>query len=340
MAEPVLRRGAREDTEQICALLRRCFPDNPKGRREVYDWQYWDNPFGPPSVWVWADGERIVGHYGAVAYPARLAGRPGVLGIGIDAAVDPDHQGRRLFGRLADALYTRALAEGMDAMVGYPNDNSVRGATSQGWHELGLLRASVLPLRPQWLARRTGVPAPVVAPALALLGRRSRVAAGAEQTRQTGSVEDADDLWAQVSHELHSGVVRDARWLRWRYLDRPGPTPYRVFEARRDGRTTALAVTTEQEQQGGTFTYLLELLATDDRAARAVVGRVAADSPGSDGLVLATLRGTALARRAVRAGLLPVPQRLEDKRLHFGVMRGGPELHQGWSLAWGDLDHL
>ena len=56
MAEPVLRRGVRADTDAICALLRRAFPDNAKGRREVLDWQYWDNPFGPPTVHVWYDG--------------------------------------------------------------------------------------------------------------------------------------------------------------------------------------------------------------------------------------------------------------------------------------------
>lgn len=341
MGELLLRRGTRRDTEAICALLRRAFPDNAKGRPEVLAWQYWDNPFGAPTVWLWEDDGRVVGHYAVVPYPARVAGRPALLGIGIDAAVDPQYQGRKLFGPLTSALYAAALADGMAAIVCYPNDNSVRGIARQGWHELGLLRTSLLPLRADWYARRTGVPAPLLAPAVALAGRRTRAAASRLATREVAQVpDDADELWAQVEPALVSGVVRDGRWLRWRYADRPGPSPYRVFEARRDGRLQALAVTTEQAQRGGTFTYLLELLSSDDAAARAVVGRVAADTPGSAGVLVATLPGTPLARRARGAGLLPVPARLEEKPLHFGVVSDDPRLHGGWSLGWGDLDHL
>jgi hypothetical protein len=81
----------------------------------------------------------------------------------------------------------------------------------------------------------------------------------------------------------------------------------------------ALAVTTEQEQAGRDV-HLLELRAADDVAARAVVACVAGASPGSSGVLVATLPGTPLARRASAAGLLPVPRRLEDQQLHVGVV--------------------
>ena len=341
MADPVLRRAVREDTEAICALLRRAFPENAKGRPEVLDWQYWDNPFGPPTVYVWEDEGRVVGHYAVVAYPARLDGRPARIGIGIDAAIDPGHQGRGLFGPLSAALYEQARADGAGAVVCYPNDNSVRGIARQGWQELGQLRTWLLPLRPQWFAERTGVPAPLLAPAVAALRRWPRRGTRGHESRETPGVpDDADALWARLEPGLRSGVVRDAAWLRWRYLDRPPPSPYRWFEARRSGELRALAVTTEQQQRGGTFTYLLELLAADDTAARAVVAAVAAASPAAAGVLVATLPGTPLARRAAAAGMLPVPQRLEEKQLHFGVVDPSPVLRSGWSLGWGDLDHL
>ena len=341
MPEPVLRRGVRADVDGVCALLRRTFPDNAKGRPEVLTWQYWDNPFGAPVVWLWEDAGRVVGHYAVVAYQGMVGARPGRIGIGIDAAVDPDYQGRRLFGPMAAALYEHALAGGFDVIVCYPNEHSVRGVARQGYRELGLLRTRLLPLQPEWFARRTGLPAPVLAPAVAVLRARARRGLGSVQTAEVDAVPpDADLLWAQLEPEVVSGVVRDGAWLRWRYVDRPGPSPYRIFTARRDGELRGLAVTTEQQQHGATFTYLLELLAVDDRAARAVVDAVARASPGSAGVLSATLPGTALARRAAAAGLLPVPQRLEEKQLHFGIVGDAPGLQAGWSLGWGDLDHL
>lgn len=342
MPEPVLRRGTREDADGICALLRRAFPDNPKGRREVLDWQYWDNPFGEPVVWVWQDGDRVVGHYTVVPYPARVGGRPARLGIGIDAAVDPAHQGRQLFGPLARSMYDDALASGVAAVVCYPNDNSVRGIARQGWTELGQLRTHLLPLRADWYARRTGAPAALLRPLVRLAGRRARDRRDHDCREVTGEdlLAGADGLWQQSADATVNGVVRDAAWLRWRYLERPGRSPYRCWTAHRSGELRALAVTTEREQQGAPFTYLMELLAVDPESASALVARVAAGSPGCAGIVVATLPGTALSRTATAAGLRVVPRRFEDKPLHFGVVDPAPEQRTGWSLGWGDLDHL
>jgi predicted N-acetyltransferase YhbS len=341
MPDPVLRRATRQDTPGICALLRRAFPDNAKARPEILDWQYWDNPFGQPTVLVWDDAGRIAGHYAVVTYPAVLDGRPGRLGIGIDAAVDPDYQGRQLFGPLARELYQQATAGGHDAVVCYPNDNSVRGIARQGWQELGLLRTRILPLRPGWYASRTGIPAPLLAPPVAALRLRARRGTAGHQAREIDRPPtDADALWTLAGSGTVNGVIRDGAWLQWRYADRPGPSPYRWFEARREGAPRALAVTTEQQQRGGTFTYLLELIAAEPAAARAVVAEVAQASPESAGVLLATLPGTTPARLAAAAGLLPVPARLEEKQLHFGLVDPVPELRTGWSLGWGDLDHL
>lgn len=341
MPDPVLRRATRQDTPGICALLRRAFPDNAKARPDILDWQYWDNPFGPPTVLVWDDTGRIAGHYAVVTYPALLGGRPGRLGIGIDAAVDPDYQGRQLFGPLARELYRQATADGHDAIVGYPNDNSVRGVARQGMEELGRLRSRILPLRPSWYARRTGAPAPLLTPAIAALRLWARRGTAGHQAREIdGPPTDADVLWALAGRGTTNGVVRDRAWLQWRYADRPGPSPYRWFEARRGGALRALAVTCEQRQRGGTFTYLLELIAADRAAARAAVAHTAEHSPGSDGILHATLPNTPPAQLAAAAGLLQVPSRMEEKQLHFGVVDALPDQRNGWSLGWGDLDHL
>ena len=342
MSEPVLRKGTRDDAEGICALLRRAFPDNAKGQRDVLDWQYWDNPFGPPTVWLWQDQDRVVGHYSVVPYPARISGRPARLGIGIDAAVDPDYQGRQLFGPLARSLYADALAHDAQAVVCYPNENSVRGIARQGWVELGQLRTHLLPLRPEWYAQRVGVPAAVLRPLVQLAALRVRGRSDHECRQVAGAdlLDGADALWQRQERDLVHGVTRDAAWLRWRYLDRPGASPYRCWTARRAGELRALAVTTEREQQGAPFTYLMELIADDAAAARALVGRIALESGDSTGIVVATLPGTPLSATATAAGLRLVPRRFEDKPLHFGVVHPQPAQRSGWSLGWGDLDHL
>lgn len=216
----------------------------------------------------------------------------------------------------------------------------MRGISRQGWHEVGLLRSHLLPLRPQWFAARLRVPAPVLAPVVALAARR---------TVGTRTATSARRWPTSATSPTPSGRCSTARRTRaWSATppgcggdrDRPGDGAYRYVVARRDGELRGLAVATEREQRGGRFTYLLELLVSDERAARAVVSRVAAGAEGSAGVLVATMPGTPLARRARAAGLRQLPQRLEEKQLHFGVVGGDPALRSGWSLGWGDLDHL
>lgn len=330
----LLRRGTLDDAPRIAALLRRSFPDNPKGDLDVLLWQYWQSPFGPPVVWLWEDRGEVVGHYTVIRYAGRLDGRPATLGVGVDAAVDPAYQGRRLFGPMAARLYADSADQGIAAVLCYPNDSSVRGIGRVGWRELGLLRTHLLPLEPAWFARRLHLPGPVVGAVLPLLRRRAP--AGIQVQEDAAPDPRADGLWRQREATVGSGVVRDLAWLTWRYVQRPGGG-YRYFAAQREGVLVGVAVTTERAQGGGRFAYLLELVAGNGRVARALVAAVARSSPGCAGLVLATLPGSDLSRRARQAGLHRVPPRLEDKQLHVGTV--GP-CSSRWSLQWGDLDHL
>jgi predicted N-acetyltransferase YhbS len=342
MSEPVLREATEADIPAICEMFRRTFPDNAKGDEAILRWQYWENPYGPPVAWVWSDGPKIVGHYTCIRYAAKVDGLPAQVGMGIDASVDPDYQGRRLFNPLATKLYEETGKHGMPYTLGYPNENSVRGLARAGWQELGLLRTHLLMLDAAWYAKRVGVPRVFMSAArFALRARKPR---GFYVTSETPAPDaDINELWDALEPAVLNGVIRDSTWFNWRYVQRPSAA-YRFFSARRDGHLVGVAVTTQREQRGGMFTYLLEFLAVDDDAARSLVQLVARSAGRSVGLVLATLPGTSTSRLAIAAGLRLVPARFEEKALHFGVVDNdgshGDLTHTQWTLGWGDLDHI
>ncbi len=155
---------------------------------------------------------------------------------------------------------------------------------------------------------------------------------------------EVDAVWRALEPAVRNGVVRDFAWFEWRYARRPGPAVYRYFAARHRGRLCGVAVTTTRPQQGADFVYLLELLATSPAAARALVGAVADDPRGAAGIVLATLPATSTSDLARRGGLRMVPDRFEEKPLHFGVVDNtktrGDQRGERWTLGWGDLDHV
>jgi hypothetical protein len=342
MTEPILRTASEADVAAVCDLMRRTFPDNAKADEATLRWQYWENPYGPAVEWVWEDGDLIVGHFACIRYAAKVDGQVATVGLAIDAAIDPDYQGRRLFGPLGTKLFEDTGAHGIPFTMSYPNEKSVRGLVRAGWQELGVLRTHLLMLDSAWYAKRLHVPRLVTSAARTAL--RAKPPRGTYVTAETTAPDpDVDELWQVIEPAVRNGVIRDSAWFTWRYTRCP-TTPYRFFSTRRDGRLVGVAVTTEREQRGAMFTFLLEFLAVDADAARSLVQIVARNATGSVGLLLATLPRTSTSNLATAAGLRRVPARFEEKALHFGVVdhtRSGRDLtRMPWTLGWGDLDHI
>jgi hypothetical protein len=337
-----LRRAGRDDDPALRRLNEASFPANPKARADITEWQYWANPFGDTVALVWDDAGQIVAQYVAYCVPGVLDGRPATLTIGVDAAVDPAYQGRRLFTPLSVALY-RATTDGDTPLIAYPNEQSVRGIARAGWREVANLRVRLLPTDDRWLADRLHLPAP-----LAGALRRTatwRPGGGPHDVAIVDDVPDAvDGLWSRLAHHHPWGIAKHAAWWRWRYADHPD-RPYRYLVASQGGTVRAVAATRTRDDLGGRFHCLLELLA-DDRAAAAALVRAVADGAlgPADGVALTAVARSRLDRLAAGAGMLAPPKRMLDRPIHFGVVPH-PTLVPDptavpWSTSWGDLDHI
>lgn len=84
-----------EDAVSLHKLLAAELPDIPADHQRWLarrNWQYRDNPFRQdrPAGWVLVDGDRVVGHLGAVYVPVIAAGRSAVGVIGADYVVSQD----------------------------------------------------------------------------------------------------------------------------------------------------------------------------------------------------------------------------------------------------------
>lgn len=338
--DPVLRAAGPDDDDAIRECIAAAFPHNPKAAADIYDWQYRANPFGETISWVWDDGDRIAAHYGAFAMPALLDGRPGLVANAVDAAVHPDHQGRGLFSPLARALYDDCAAHGMPVALCFAtNDIALRGVAKAGWVEVAQLRALVTAFDGDWLAQRFHLPRPL---ARAARAGAFRLGSGPVATQVIGPPEGLDELWHTVAAPVRWGMVRDAAWWNWRYGE--APIGYGFLEVRDRDRLLGAAVVREQERFGGRFAYVLELLAVDSSAARALLRGVRQALPHVVGAVTLVVEGSVQASIARQAGLRPLPRRLEPHPARFGTVDidgSHPGAASGqWHLGWGDLDHV
>jgi GNAT superfamily N-acetyltransferase len=337
-----LRTAGPDEDAALRQLNDLAFPDNPKARATLPAWQWWGNPFGDTLAWVWEDDGQIVGQYVAFFAPGLLHGRPARLTLGVDAAIHPDYQGRRLFTPLARALYDDCNRH--DApLIAYPNEQSVRGIARAGWVQVAQQRLRVSATDPAWLAHRFHVPR-VLARAARAAAFRTSAPRGLTVATVPEPPGDLDDLWQAIAREHPNGIARTAAWWRWRYLDHPEQR-YGYLEVRDGGRLVGATVARIREELGGRFLCLLELMAVDERAARAIVAAVTDGALGpADGVVLTAVPGSRSDHLAGAGGLRPLPTRLNPKPVYIGVV-AHPTLVPDptalrWSTAWGDLDHI
>lgn len=307
------RVGVASDRDAIIRLFREAY-SRPLGP-SVWDWRFGRNPAGRGMIELAWDGSILAGHYAVSPVRMRIRGKDALAGLSGTTMTHASHRGLGLFPALARRTYARARRAGHVLVMGFPNKNSHRGLVRDlGWkdiHEVSKFSARVSAIG------RTGHDSGIVE--LTHFDRRF------------------DPLWDEVKDDCPISVVRDRRYLQWRYVDNPGDQ-YRIF-ACEDRRTIAgYAVLKRYEKE----LHIVDILSRDaDTGVRLV--RRAATVAAEQGLrVLSTWLnpGLELHRELERLGFQP-----GAPVTYFCVLPLAPEAgmraardYRNWYLTMGDSD--
>lgn len=201
------RAYAAGDEQQILDLFARCFPHAPR-RIEHFRWKYLHDPFGSERISLTFSDGKLVGHYAGYAVPFFAYGKD-VLAHQIgdtmtDVAIR--HIGRgptSILGRTALDFYSR-FCEGKIAFNYGFNVGNIQKIS------LRFLRSD----RVEPVTYRIASPPPAIR-------RVERWMRGYQLALVRHTTPEWDALFARVASEYRFLVRRDARYVRWRYLDRP-----------------------------------------------------------------------------------------------------------------------
>jgi len=203
---------------------------NVAGQAAKFDWFYMDGEAGSPivSLLVHAESGRRVGIAAAGPRRASWNGRVVHIGVLVDLAVVPEH--RSLFpAMLLQRSLQQSVPGSLAALYGFPNPRAAPVFARVGYSKTLDVRRFVRVLRSRvYLRRRVpGWAAALVARPLDLAislwaGRR---APEPERFKAAWSSEveaRVDALWEDAEHGNGPILVRDARFLRWRFDRMPG----------------------------------------------------------------------------------------------------------------------
>lgn len=111
------------------ALLANVFPSTDRYSFEYLHWQYGQNPDGEAIGFDAYAEDEIAAHYVTLPIQATICGKHARGVLSLNTATHPNHQGKGLFTRLAEATYSLARELGAQFVVGVANANSTPGFT-------------------------------------------------------------------------------------------------------------------------------------------------------------------------------------------------------------------
>lgn len=236
-ADPVTPPGYRcepadlaRDREEILSIWRGNL-GNETSLAAKYDWFYTNSEAGSPvaSLLCHAGSGRHVGFAAAGPRRATWNGRDVRIGVLVDMAVAPEH--RSLFPAL---LLQRSLQQSVPgelaALYGFPNPKAAPVFARVGYTKtlevprlVRVLRSGTYLRRymPGWAAGLLSYPVDLLMTAWDCMRGGGR--AGLQASWRKDADPRADALWSEAQHGAGPIMVRDTRFLRWRFDQKPGP---------------------------------------------------------------------------------------------------------------------
>lgn len=258
-----------EDKAGALALMKDVAGHEPD--TAMWEWYIEHNPYGANLGWVADDHGRIAGKYGMIPMELQIKGKRMPVAQAVEIMTHPDYRRQGMFTVMGETVFAELPATGFQLAIGFPNDAARPGHQKIGWKEVGWISAAMRPIRSGVMTGRL-IKNPVLARLAGVAGDvwmklaydwRKPAGLDKVQTKQIGSFEQRfDDLWQRVSSRYTVSLVRDARYLNWRYVAGPYHYIKRSFEM--DGRLVGASVVRVLPRGGATEGHICDLILEDD----------------------------------------------------------------------------
>ena len=179
-----------------------------------------------------------------------------------DTLTGEKHRGKGLFIKLAKKLEEEERAKNAALVFGFPNENSVHGFVKKlGFTYFGEVPFLIKPIRTSYFFKMIFKRAPgneninceIEAPSAISLKNNCRL----KSISSFG--EDYNCLWQKASSKIKIGVNRDAKYMNWRYIEKPGES-YLRYGFYKNDELKGVVIFTLKNKHHGKIGYLMELL--------------------------------------------------------------------------------
>lgn len=248
-------------------------------------WEYKNNPYGFLAV-VAQNDKRIVGHMGLFFFRLKVGERIILGSQACDLGIHPDFRGKGIFLAIGRALMKGAGEKGVCLTYGFPNRPAYFGHLKYGWFDVARIPVLInffntytaLGNRIYEKHRELKMIDPLIRESARFADyyfsrARDRKPWSIDnlETHEISCVDERiDEFWERVSKGNGIMVVRDQRYLKWRFFDRPD-FRYHVIIAEKNDNIEGYIVFSAEESKNGKVGHIDDALASSKEVAQNLI---------------------------------------------------------------------
>jgi predicted N-acetyltransferase YhbS len=321
-------------------------------------WKFESSPLQPARIYLAESEGMIVGLRIFTYREVKVLNDVRLSVLAVDGMVHPDFRRRGIWSALVREGLRRLRAEGIHLALCFvgPHRHTYAGFCKLGWSDVGSIPLLAKPLRLGGFLSRYVRSQRVQSSA----NRFSRFLAGTHRSKRSPKVSGLsiegiqsfdgrfDRLWEEVSRQAMVSLVRDQKYLNYRYRDRPGET-YAQFAACRGEDLEGYIVVRRSLQMFDLSIGLIMDMGTTGGTdvALSLVNEAVRylDEQEVDAIGCLMMKHSPYYGVLRRAGFLPVPARFNPRDYH-PVVEADPSRfpsavmrdRSNWYFTWGDFD--
>jgi hypothetical protein len=351
------------DEDNIIPLFEKVY-GRLMGKTESYQhwrWEFLENPVKPVSIMLAWHRQRLIGHYAVNPLRAWVLGQELLVSLSLDTMTDKDYEKKGIFSNTAKCLYDQIVSNGVSFVFGFPNAQSIGGFLKRlGWHILSPVAIYICPLdvgpfmKSKTKSDYLGLAASKISrPTLRILVKyasKKYYNDNIEVRKEDKFGSWSDELWLRCRNQHALWIVRDLKYLSWRYDMRP-ESNNEIFTAWFNSNIAGYVITTSQTRNEGRVSFILDMLAdvnvngTIEALLKAVIN---SSIKNNDAMISALLMPDSLYRSVFKKfSFFPLPKRLFPHEIYFGGRLLNNNISTeifynpaSWHISWGDTDLL
>lgn len=250
--------------------------DVPEKEQWIRGWQWvhLNNPAGTSVIWIAEHDGRLVGQYPLILESMKIGGQIVKGSQNIDIMTHPEYRRQGMAAVLEKTALDELSKKGIHLVIGFPNQPAYPLHMKSGWLDVCAFQVMVKPLNLRKFLERYFTRRKPLLKVLTLVG--NLIIKAFFRTRKPPAIHELsieeisyfddrfDDFWNRIPSDYPLIVVRDKRYLNWRYVDAPNAR-YTIYAAEEKGQICGYIVLGCTYDNGLALGHIYDIIAPLDR---------------------------------------------------------------------------